>query len=243
MEHGKDVFGDRSGVFFVGNAVSFSDSILRAAENEFPALGFRRVNSIDDVRQQSGKTLSNTLAVILDETVVDDFSKLVFELHTFLPNAVVALAYRRIDVARKLLSEQMGDPSLEIASFLPMNAHFDSWLSALRLILVGDGYISRELWMEAPESAPAELAGNSGTGPTLIDGARQNNLTERELQVLSLVAEGKQNKTIAHELGLSMHTVKLHVHHVISKLDVTNRTEAAAWYFEHTNQARWPHAE
>ena len=51
-------------------------------------------------------------------------------------------------------------------------------------------------------------------------------------QVLSCVAEGKQNKLIANRLGLSEHTVKLHIHHVIAKLGVNNRTEAAVWFLE-----------
>ena len=57
-------------------------------------------------------------------------------------------------------------------------------------------------------------------------------LTTREAQVLSCVAEGKQNKLIANRLGLSEHTVKLHIHHVIAKLGVNNRTEAAVWFLE-----------
>lgn len=57
-------------------------------------------------------------------------------------------------------------------------------------------------------------------------------MTERELQVLESAAQGKQNKIIAEELNLSQHTVKLHMHHVIAKLGVHNRTEAAIWYLD-----------
>ena len=64
-------------------------------------------------------------------------------------------------------------------------------------------------------------------------------LTERELQVLKAVSEGKQNKIIAEELSLSQHTVKLHMDHVMSKLGIHNRTEAAIWYLgRHAEQAR-----
>jgi DNA-binding NarL/FixJ family response regulator len=48
--------------------------------------------------------------------------------------------------------------------------------------------------------------------------------------VLPLVAQGKQNKVIAEELAMSEHTVKLHVHHIIGKLGVRNRTEVARYY-------------
>jgi DNA-binding NarL/FixJ family response regulator len=51
-------------------------------------------------------------------------------------------------------------------------------------------------------------------------------LTDRESEVLGLVAKGLANKQIAVALGISEHTVKFHVSSIYSKLNVTNRTEA-----------------
>ena len=51
-------------------------------------------------------------------------------------------------------------------------------------------------------------------------------LTERESEVLALLARGLANKQIAVSLGISEHTVKFHVSSIYSKLNVTNRTEA-----------------
>lgn len=51
-------------------------------------------------------------------------------------------------------------------------------------------------------------------------------LTEREMQVLQLLAQGLANKQIALQLGISEHTVKFHISGIYSKLGVTNRTEA-----------------
>ena len=53
-------------------------------------------------------------------------------------------------------------------------------------------------------------------------------LSEREVEVLRLVAAGEQNQQIADHLYLSLNTVKKHVTHIFEKLGVTNRTEAAA---------------
>ena len=50
-------------------------------------------------------------------------------------------------------------------------------------------------------------------------------LTERELEVLQLLAEGLSNKAIALDLGISDHTVKFHVNAIMGKLDAQNRTE------------------
>ena len=53
-------------------------------------------------------------------------------------------------------------------------------------------------------------------------------LSEREREVLQLVAEGLSNQQIAQHLVLSLHTVKLHIKHLLAKLDATNRTQAVA---------------
>ena len=53
-------------------------------------------------------------------------------------------------------------------------------------------------------------------------------LTPRELEVLTLLAEGKSNKEIARRLGISVHTAKFHVGALMDKLDAVGRTEAVA---------------
>ena len=58
------------------------------------------------------------------------------------------------------------------------------------------------------------------------DAAGDEPLTERELEVLSLVALGLPNKTIASRLRISEHTVKFHVGSILAKLDASSRTEA-----------------
>ena len=54
-------------------------------------------------------------------------------------------------------------------------------------------------------------------------------LTDREREILSLVAEGKSNKEIAGELVISERTARTHVSNILSKLDLSSRTQAALW--------------
>jgi two-component system, NarL family, response regulator LiaR len=54
-------------------------------------------------------------------------------------------------------------------------------------------------------------------------------LTERETEVLKLLAHGKANKQIARELFIDEQTVKTHVHHILSKFGVSSRTQAALY--------------
>ena len=51
-------------------------------------------------------------------------------------------------------------------------------------------------------------------------------ITTRELEVLTLMSAGHSNEEIARQLFLSLHTVKSHVSHILSKLDATRRTQA-----------------
>ena len=54
-------------------------------------------------------------------------------------------------------------------------------------------------------------------------------LTDREIEVLKLVAEGKFNKEIASQLKISERTVKNHISNIFKKIDVSDRTQAAVF--------------
>ncbi|MCA9872878.1 MAG: response regulator transcription factor [Anaerolineales bacterium] len=58
-------------------------------------------------------------------------------------------------------------------------------------------------------------------------------LTEREREVLDLLAQGLTNKDIAQSLFLSVRTIEAHLRHIYGKLDVTSRTEAVLWAVQH----------
>ncbi|MFB7777442.1 response regulator transcription factor [Streptomyces bauhiniae] len=80
-----------------------------------------------------------------------------------------------------------------------------------------------------PEVAEALLTqdgSNSGQG-------RGGSLTEREREVLGLIADGRSNREIARALVLSEKTVKTHVSNILMKLDLADRTQAALWAVRH----------
>jgi DNA-binding CsgD family transcriptional regulator len=67
----------------------------------------------------------------------------------------------------------------------------------------------------------------------LLGGERPGGLTDREVEVLKLVAEGRSNHDIARALVLSQKTVERHLSNIFTKLDVPSRTAAAAYAHEH----------
>ncbi len=61
-------------------------------------------------------------------------------------------------------------------------------------------------------------------------------LTQRELEILKLIAKGLSNKLIARELDISDGTVKVHVKHLLKKLHLRSRVEAAVWMINQQTQ-------
>jgi DNA-binding NarL/FixJ family response regulator len=68
---------------------------------------------------------------------------------------------------------------------------------------------------------------------TTREQARPAGLTERECEVLRLIASGDSNREIATVLFISEHTVARHVQNIFSKLRVSSRAAATAYAFEH----------
>lgn len=81
---------------------------------------------------------------------------------------------------------------------------------------------------EVISSRLVEMLRNEKLSPPV----NQINFTLRENQIVALIAEGKSNKVIARELGISDGTVKVHVKNILRKLNLSSRLEIAVWAFE-----------
>lgn len=133
-------------------------------------------------------------------------------------DSVRDLLNRFPDIPVVILSATDSRPLVEalleigVAGFIPKSSSSQVMFSALRLVLSGSVYIPPQLLGSA-----AEIAG---------DGVLSQ-LTDRQREVLRLLAGGKTNKQISRELELSEGTVKVHLYAVYRVLGVANRTEAA----------------
>jgi DNA-binding NarL/FixJ family response regulator len=98
-------------------------------------------------------------------------------------------------------------------------------VSALRLVLSGGIYIPPDILgnRETP-SAQAKPALRAGSGRP--SSPRDIGLTDRQVEVLALMMQGKSNKAICRILALAEPTVKNHVTAILKALKVSNRTEA-----------------
>ena len=102
------------------------------------------------------------------------------------------------------------------AGFIPKSSPSDVMLSALNLVLSGGRYVPAQAIEGAQHPRKAASVSINRLG-----------LTQRQIDVLRLLAQGKPNKLICRELGLAERTVKAHVTAVFRALKVTSRTQAA----------------
>ena len=106
------------------------------------------------------------------------------------------------------------------SGFIPKSSTPAVMLSAIQLVLSGGTYIPPQALTNAPASALSRAGSNDRENA-------QTQLTERQMQVLRLLAAGKPNKAICRELEIEEGTVKAHIATIFRVLDVVNRTQAA----------------
>ena len=92
----------------------------------------------------------------------------------------------------------------------------------IRLVHVGGTFVPASALLANSWPAPLERIAASPL-PEL------QGFTRRQVEVLSLLCQGKQNKTIAFELNMAESTVKIHLHHIMKKLQATNRMQVVLW--------------
>jgi len=112
------------------------------------------------------------------------------------------------------------------AGFLLKGTPAEDLQHAVRAVAAG------ESWLDPAVTGRVLSAYRAGAAPVL-PGAEVDVLTPRELEVLALLAEGMSNGEIAEALTLGEGTVKTHVGHIFTKLDLRDRAAAVVFAFDH----------
>ncbi|MCS6552192.1 response regulator transcription factor [Curtobacterium flaccumfaciens pv. flaccumfaciens] len=126
------------------------------------------------------------------------------------------------------------------SGFLLKNASPERLIDAVRTVAAGDALlapdVTRRVISRATASAAAQPSATTTTAApatTGDDALAAAGLTERETEVLRLLARGLSNAEIAAELYVGDATVKTHVSNVLQKLALRDRIQAVVWAFEH----------
>jgi DNA-binding NarL/FixJ family response regulator len=218
----------RKTILFVAADGIVSERLVHALRRELPRVVVEFVADVHSACRPFGHPVA---LVLVDPSMIAAAELLSLELLRVHPRAQIAAIQRDGSARECSFPEILRFPS--VRGVLPMNVSLDVWLSVMRLMLCGGEYfpsgILRSCSRTLASPVPARMAspGNGATRTALQESEGPAlDLTTRELQVLDMVAGGLQNKAIAAELGLSEHTVKVHLHNIIGKLGVHNRTEA-----------------
>lgn len=143
-----------------------------------------------------------------------------------LPVVVISASDRASDVIRSIDQGAMG--------FVPKRSSTEMLSQALRLVMAGGIYVPpMSLGNEQSQPAPVVNEKLQQIQQQAMSGAYQKHggleglaLTPRQTDVLALLLQGKPNKIIARELGVSVETIKDHVAAVLKALGVSSRTQA-----------------
>jgi DNA-binding NarL/FixJ family response regulator len=138
------------------------------------------------------------------------------ERHPTIPVVVLSGHHDRGNVVRAL--------DLGALGFIPKTAQRRVLLSAVSLVLSGGIYIPPEIL--GRQERPAEPGTGQTTARKPAVSPRDLGLTDRQVEVLALMMQGKSNKAIGRTLDLAEPTVRNHVTAILKALNVTNRTEA-----------------
>lgn len=114
------------------------------------------------------------------------------------------------------------------AGYLLKTTEGDALISAIRRVMQGESVIAPEMTSKlvaAYRGAAAEAAQPSQ--PPAVPASPLDALSPRERDILRGIAHGSSNKEIGRDLGIAETTVKIHVQHVLRKLDVSSRVHAA----------------
>jgi DNA-binding NarL/FixJ family response regulator len=113
------------------------------------------------------------------------------------------------------------------SGFLLKDVPADDLVAAIRVVAAGDAVVAPSVTRRLLDRFASRFPAADAPTPKTLE-----SLTERELEVLRLVARGRSNAEIAAELFVSETTVKTHVGHVLTKLDVRDRVQAAVFAYE-----------
>lgn len=214
-------------VCFVGGGDLFSEIVLRTVEAGLDRVRARRVPDIATLAlacsdHSAGSSPGPCAMIVCDEHNAAAMLALAGREPRRFSEITQVVAYENDSFACTLLAQDGARLIGERISLLPMNMNLTTWVNLLRLIGSGGHYVPPHLFGLDGNILPQRAEASRPVGE----------LTPREAEVLQMAAEGAPNKVIASALDLSEHTVKLHMHRVIAKLGVKNRTEASVWFHQ-----------
>ena len=189
----------------------FRTAIKEALEADQGETKFLEANSFESLQELVDKNREVDLVLLdLHMPGVSGFAGLVYLCKRYPSVPVVIISANEDPVVIKRALEHGA------AGFIPKSSSIDTITDAIAAVLMG------EIW--SPDTTASNLPGNNVSEVELAE--RMAQLTPQQFKVLMMMSQGLLNKQIAYELNVSEATIKAHVSAIMSKLGVSNRTQA-----------------
>lgn len=229
-------YDKKDSIYYIGARDKFPKELEDCIDREINDSSFIRISDKSDLYRSEKQTEFAKRLFLIDDSFGAERKDVIACLRRNFPDANLCLLINDDHAFPKIIREYFQNGLIK--SVLQMNLRVDLWLGAIRLMLNGGHYLPADaikFMHSANSNSQIDQAANQRSFNSHAGLCKK--LTKRESEVLHLISEGYQNKNIADRLSLSEHTIKLHIHHIISKLGVSNRTEAAAIYLQSDQRA------
>jgi two-component system nitrate/nitrite response regulator NarL len=185
-------------------------------------MGFSPVDEAAEVRdfaERGGAAARPDLILAGLPVTVAEVEPLVHELHGWAPAAKIVLIAPDLDMPALIACFGAG-----ASGYLLDSISREALDHSLQLVSIGENVFPSQL-ASVLTASRLILVGSNDLGPEL----RELQITPRQVQVLRHLAGGRSNQEIANLLSASETAVSAEVRHVLRKLKVANRTQAALW--------------
>ncbi len=209
-----------------------SECLAEVLSKHFPETEIAVYRSAGEMTHEEWE---NVRLLLLYDLTADHIHEIVEDACKEAPDVSIAIVLDSGNTYDEYLKHLVATGAID--GILPLTLRLDVFLAAIDLLAKGGEHFPAALLQRLNEAGPR----NVGTARTvgLIQSVGQpvahdhqfSVLTTREVQILNLICQGTQNKTIADQLHLSENTVKAHIRSIYKKMKVKNRTEAASRFF------------
>jgi DNA-binding NarL/FixJ family response regulator len=206
-----------SAVILVGNQ-QLQNSLL---VNLLTSGGIQRCMSVTSPSVPSGASNAESLLFLVDASTLKPVDALDSIDELPIADQKVRIAFFNLDNTEDVES-LAAHPAMN--GTFPLDCPQDQLLKGVQAILNGEVWLPRKI-LERYMAKSRTYKRPSGTTAA--------SLTDREIEVLRVMATGAKNTEIADQLNLSPHTIKTHIYNIFKKINASNRLQAVNWAQAH----------
>lgn len=210
-----------------------SECLAEVLSKQFPETDIVVCHSAAEMTREQRE---NARLILMYHLAEDDIDEILEDVQKETPDVSIAIVVDGGNVYDDYLKHLVATGAID--GILPLSLRLDVFLAAIDLLAKGGEHFPAALLQRLHDDGPrisppahAEKLIHAAWRQATANERQISALTTREVQILNLICQGTQNKTIADQLHLSENTVKAHIRSIYKKMKVKNRTEAASRFF------------